>query len=118
MSEEGMTKEEVRAVLDQCAEIVRGNQEINVDICPPCYMGREIKVNARMGYRLCAKHVKQSSANNFDCNESALREQIAKEIEALDWNFDRTSYVAPGALMSKVRDRCAEVARGRNEGWK
>ena len=113
-----MTKEEVRAVLDQCAEIVRGNQEINVDICPPCYMGREIKVNARMGYRLCAKHVKQSSANNFDCNESALREQIAEEIEARAELLEKTSMAVE--LGSKQKDAsyvlgfmdAADIARG------
>ena len=44
-------------------------------------------------------------------HESELREQIAKEIEALTWNFSNADSIQM-IVMPQVRDRCAGIARG------
>ena len=44
--------------------------------------------------------------------ELEIREQVAQEIEALNWDSTAKQIVYPSIAMPLVRDRCAEIARG------
>ena len=55
----------------------------------------------------CSMHWSQ-----FDCNEAELREQIAKEIEVLNMYRDSV-YDNVDDEREIIRDRCAEIARGK-----